>query len=145
MKRQEDAIQKKAAKDRAAAEEAQLAEANKWQELADKRAADLSERDKRIADLEQAQATAEKYGAALTTYVDKLSANLPEEIGTLLAGMDLADRLAWLTANAEKFAKAPEGDEGKTTTKRPLPETPSPRGGEKLTPEERRKQAARTW
>lgn len=127
--------------------EAELADAAEWQTLAEKRQKQITALENRLAELDKQAETADKYGAALSTYVDKLSANVPPEITALLANMDAADRLSWLTSNAEKFAKAtteqPEAENG--AAKRPLPSTPPPNSSAKMTPEERRKKSARTW
>jgi uncharacterized protein (DUF3084 family) len=147
LKRQEEKLSKSAKQTAEAEAEKKLAEAAEYQKLAETRAERIAEHEKRIAELEQSQAQADKYGAALSTYVEKLSANVPPEITALLENMDAADRLSWLTSNAEKFAKAtteqPEAENG--AAKRPLPSTPPPNSSAKMTPEERRKKSARTW
>ena len=146
LKRQEEKLSKSAKQTAEAEAEKKLAEAAEYQKLAETRAERIAEHEKRIAELEQSQAQADKYGAALSTYVEKLSANVPSEITALLASMDAADRLSWLTSNAEKFAKAAEQPEAENgAAKRPLPSTPPPKSSTKITPEERRRKAARTW
>jgi uncharacterized protein YPO0396 len=146
LKRQEESIKKKAQRDADEAAETKLAEAAEWQKLADKRQKSLTEKEARIAELEQEQARAEKYGQALDTYVEKLSSGLPKSILSLLEKMDAADRLAWLAANAEQFASAgDDGEDPETPAKPKIPATPKSSGSQKITPEERRKKAARTF
>ncbi|MCB8988090.1 MAG: hypothetical protein H6661_10125 [Ardenticatenaceae bacterium] len=144
-----DQQKRQAQKDAEAEAEKKLAEAAEWQTLAEKRAGAVKDLEVKLAELERVQVTAEKYGAALTTYVEKLSANLPEPILALLENMDAADKLAWLSANAEQFAAANgNGEAAETTTaaaKTKLPPTPKPSGSTQITPEERRKRAARTF
>lgn len=138
---------RQAQKDAEAEAEKKLAEAAEWQTLAEKRAGAVKDLEAKLTELERVQMTAEKYGAALTTYVEKLSANLPEPILALLENMDAADKLAWLSANAEQFAAASgNGEAAETTTaKTKLPATPKPSGSTQITPEERRQRAARTF
>lgn len=143
-----DQQKRQAQKDAEADAEKKLAEAAEWQTLAEKRAGAVKDLEAQIAELQQHQATAEKYGQALTTYVEKLSANLPEPILALLENMDAADKLAWLSANAEQFATANgegDGTAEAAAAKPKLPATPKPSGGTQITPEERRKRAARTF
>jgi len=70
--------------------------------------------------------------------VAQLSEGLPESILALMADMDQAAKLEWLTANRAQFVKA----ENPETTPPPngVPPTP-PASEEKLSDEQRRKQA----
>lgn len=137
--------------DEAKEEEAtkQLEQAAEWQKLAEKRQTQLSDRDKRIAELESQAELAEKYAKALGSYVDKLSDGLPDAITALLEPMDAAARLEWLTANRDQFVQQEDGEGDDSpepeAPKRPLPETPKPKGSGSLSQEERRKRAARTF
>ena len=144
LSRQEKKLRRELEEATDKAKEKELADAAEWQTLAEKRQAQISKLEAKLGELEKQAETAEKYGAALSTYVEKLSANVPPEITALLDKMDAADRLAWLTSNAEKFAKAAEQPED-GAAKRPLPHTPPPSGMTKITPEERRQRAARTF
>jgi len=146
LSRQEKKLRRELEEQADKAKEEELADAAEWQTLAEKRQKQIAKLEEERAALQQQAAVAEKYGTALTGYVERLSANLPPEITALLENMDAADRLAWLSANAEKFAKATEAEaETNGAAKRPLPSTPPPTSGAKITPEERRRKAARTF
>lgn len=121
----------------------QLEEAAEWQKLAEKRQKQLQDRDVRLAELEAQAGQADKYSKALETYVTALSDGLPDAIMTLLASMDTADRLTWLTANRDQFVQQPTDEP--EAKKRPLPSTPAPTPAPKLNEDDRRKKAARTW
>lgn len=127
----------------------QLEEAAEWQTLAEKRQAQLSKHEAKIAELESRAQLVEKYAQALDGYVAQLSDGLPEAIMGLLAPMDAAAKLEWLTANRSQFVQtdATGADEQQATAdKRPsVPSTPPPQGSKGLSVEERRKRAARTF
>lgn len=134
--------------DQAKDEEAtrQLESAAEWQKLAEKRQAQLAERDGRITELEAAAALVEKYGVALDAYVTQLADGLPAPILALLAPMDAAAKLEWLAANRAQFAQpAATETSGQPAQRAAIPQTPRPRTDQPLTDAERRKRAARTF
>ena len=125
------------------AAEEKLAEAAEWQTLADKRKKALEDQDERIKELEAEAAKTAVYAEALEGYSSALSAGLPPEILDLIGKLDVAARLAWLTANAGKFA--PNGSQDAKPATRALPATPKPSGSVELSTDERRSSAARTF
>lgn len=127
--------------------ETELADTAEWQTLAEKRQGQVAKLEQRLQELEQTAAVAEKYGKALEVYVKQLSEGLPAPILALMEPMDQAARLEWLTANRAQFVKtdATSGPAVPQPTRPTLPATPAPNGTTALTPEERRKRAARTF
>lgn len=114
----------KAEKAAAKAKEDALAEAaaknGEWQQLAEQRAARLSELETQLGDLEAATARAGRYEQALGKQVEALRKDLPKHLLPLLDKLDVAEQLEWLAANREQVALA------KTTG---VPATPRAQGG----------------
>lgn len=79
------------------AEEKRLAEQQKWQELAEKRENDLTTAAALVETLTQ---RAERAEIALQGYLDKLSADVPDHIKSLLDHLDIVARLEYLTKHA---------------------------------------------
>lgn len=104
--RQESAKRRKALRDaeKAAqvAEEAQLADRQEWQELANKRQA-------RIAELEPLESSVQSYRDTMTEMLDARVAELGERAKTAIdglpEGMDALAKLRWLNSNATLFAQ----------------------------------------
>lgn len=146
LSRQEKKLRRELEDQTEKAKEKELADAAEWQTLAEKRQNQLAKLEAKLAELEQQAETADKYGKALETYVAQLADGLPAPILSLLEGMDQAAKLEWLAANRAQFVTADEPEAETAAPKRPLPSTPAPSANStKMTPEERRRKAARTW
>lgn len=146
LSRQEKKLRRELEEQADKTKEKELADAAEWQTLAEKRQGQIAKMEQRMAELEKAAGVAEKYGAALEGYVKQLSDGLPAPILALLEPMDQAARLEWLTANRAQFVKSDAPATAVPQPARPtLPATPAPNGFANLSPEERRKRAARTF
>ena len=117
LRRDREARERQTAKERETAEAAQLAEQQKFKELADKHAA-------RVAELEPYQAKAERYEAALTALLTEERKQVPEHLYPLLDRMDPADQLEYIAGHRDKFA-LPPATNGHTTG---VPATPRASG-----------------
>lgn len=144
--------------ERAAAEKAQrdatLKEQQKFEELAETRAAEVAELTNRntalAAERDDVQAQLERANAALATHLATLEKGLtiPDGVKELLEGKSVVDRLEWLSKNAETF-KSPVNDDGgkpkPNETKPPVrgvPPTPEPRKTVAPSADEKAKRAA---
>lgn len=131
LAREQAKSEKAAEKAKKEAELARLAENQEFQELAQKRQERVVELEEQVADYDELQERAKKYEKALTGYRDALIKGVPENVRSLLDGLDIADQLQWLSDNAKQFS----GD------KTPLPSTPSQNGTNGLTADEKRRRA----
>ena len=123
-------------KARKEAEDAALETQQEWQKLAEQRQTRITELEPLQAQMETAEATIERYKGALTSMLEAQRKDLPAHILSLLDKQDPVDQLEYLAANADELR--PQGRQG-------IPATPKANGTTKLTDDERRKQAARTW
>lgn len=121
LARKERQAEERERKAREEAEAKALEESQQWQKLAEKRQAQIAELEKRVAELEASEGPAKRNADALKKHVEAQLTGVPEHIQTLLARMEPAEQLEWLTANADKLKPA-------ETEKRPVPPTP-PAGG----------------
>lgn len=137
LKRQEAKIRKELETAKKKTEAEELEASQEWQTLAQKRQSQIQELEKRVAELEPLAEKVEKYEAALAGYRDSLLKGVPDHVKELLADKDIADQLTWLSTNATKFRKRAEGEDGG------LSATPGATADQKLSAEERRKQAFR--
>lgn len=115
------------------AEEDQLAEQEKWQDLAEKRAARLLELEPlepRVTEIEKER---DSYKSALQAHVDAQLASVPEHITELLSDRDPIEQMEWLDKHAETFRK--QGAAG-------VPDSPSANGDTKMSETEKRQLAA---
>lgn len=113
------------------AEDKRLAEQQEFQTLAEKRKAEL---DEATTNNTRLQEQLDKQTTVLTALYEGRKALVPEMFQPLLDSMDVVDRLDWLAKN-EKQLK-PQSNGG-------IPHTPQPQGRGEITPEERRRKAAR--
>lgn len=136
LERAKTQAQKDAEKARSEAEAKALEDGAQWQKLAEKRAGQVADLEKRIAELEAGVEPAKRNAAALQKHVEAQLAGVPEHIKALLTRMDAAEQLEWLSANADKLT---------AQSNKVVPATPEskdkPAG--KMTAEERREVAAR--
>lgn len=121
--------------------ETELADAAEWQTLAEKRQKQIAKLEEEKTALQQTADLSDKYAKALAAYVKQLSEGLPEAIVGLLAGKDEAEKLEWLTANRAQFVKADGQETAVPPTTNGVPPTPPASGENKLSDEQRRKQA----
>lgn len=122
----------KAAADKASEEKA-LAEQSKFQELAEKREADVkaltTQHEATRSELDETKAALGRAESALATYLENLEKELtiPNGVKELLEGKPVAERLEWLTKNASTFKVATDDgtktNEGRSTGKG-IPPTP---------------------
>jgi hypothetical protein len=114
------------------ADSKRLEEQQKWQELAEKRGQKAQEAE---TGLTAATERLGRYETALTSFLQAEKAAIPDIFHDLLGKMDVVEQLEWIAANKAKLTiKTPNG----------IPATPPPKGKGELSPEERRRQAART-
>lgn len=111
-----------------AADELRLAEQQKWQELAAKRADELTATTAKATTLE---AQVAKLTDALSGYLAKEREGVPEHIGALLDKLDIADQLTYISANKEAWQRRPDG----------IPPSPKPGEAPALSEQERRQRA----
>jgi flagellar motility protein MotE (MotC chaperone) len=111
------------------AEESRLAEQQKFQELADKRKAQLETLEPQVKTLQE---QVERYRSALEQYTKAALEQAPDFVRPLLEKMDPVDQLQYLSEHAAAFAAgAADGP----------PKTPKPRGEGELSDDERKKRA----
>ncbi len=146
-------IEKRLMRDRDKLERAHRAEIKKrddldleagaeWQKLAESRQSDIGKLQAQLEELKPQGDKLERFEAALTTYVEKLKAGVPEEIMALLEGQDVDAQLEWLTKNAGTFV-ADDKTNGQPAGGTGIPPTPKPSDSTKLADKERRKRAHR--
>lgn len=128
LEREKDKAEKLAAKARADAEADAAKKNGEWQKLAEQREAELSDLQKRIAELEIFPAKAERYEGTLKKFLAAQKKDLPGHILSLLEKLDPVDQLEYLTANADALHKVETPAEA-----RPLGTPPGkrPTGGNK--------------
>lgn len=102
LERAERKAKEKADKDREAADAAKLAENQQYKELADKATAKAT---KLEADYETTKEKAERYEAALTTYLATQRKTVPSHLHGLLDKLDPVDQLEWIAANGDKLTQ----------------------------------------
>lgn len=115
------------------AEEKRLAEQQEFQTLAEKRKAELDEATTNNTRLTE---QLERQTTVLNALYEGRKALVPEMFQPLLDSMDIVDRLDWLSKNESKLKPQTNGG---------IPHTPQPQGKGDLTPEERRRKAARVF
>ena len=114
LERAKETWEKKAQADadkaKQAAEDARLAEAQEFQQLAQRRQKTIEDQAEELAVAQEQAKLTEKYAKALEVYRDQLIDGVPEHITSLLKGMDVVDQLNWLTENSETLAPMGEDD-----------------------------------
>ncbi len=133
LEREKSKSEKDAKKIKDKAEADALVAQQEWQKLAEKRAKEVEERDKQLADLEPIKAKAERYGAALKKYLDAQRAGLPDHILALLDKLEPADQIEYIATNRDKLVTTPAGQ---GDLKKPVPPTPKPGDPQQVTQEE---------
>jgi molecular chaperone GrpE (heat shock protein) len=132
--------QKKAEQKALKAKEEALAEAatknGEWQQLAEQRAARLTELETQLATLDATTTKAQRYEAALGKQVEALRKELPKHLLPLLDKLDVAEQLEWLAANREQLAPT------KTTG---VPATPRAQGNTDATAQEQARQQSASF
>ena len=108
------------------AEEAALVKNQEWQQLAEKRAAEL---EKQKTELEPFKEQAEKYKAALDAQLTKVKEKLPKYLLPLIENMDPVEAMAYITEYAEELGA------------KPLTYSETPEGREKKVNDEEKKEA----
>lgn len=132
LERERAKAEKEREKAEKAADEKRLAEQQKWQELAAKRQGDIEALEAQIDDLKTEAAKVQKYAKALEGYRDALIESVPDPVKELLKGMDIADQLSWLSANANTLNGRAPG----------FPQMPKPAGDQpEISPQEKSKRA----
>lgn len=135
LKAEWEAAEAKRQKETAEADTARLTEQKKFEELAEKRKASL---DSVTGERDALKATVEAQAAVLLKLYEARKAAVPEMYQPLLDKLDVVERLDWIAANEEKLAPGRTQPNGITPT-------PSPQGKGQLTPDERRRRAAKTF
>lgn len=102
-----------------ATEEA-AAKNGEWQKLAETRAAEIAEANKKLGELESATARLAEYEATIKLQADAAKKDLPAHILSLLDALPPVKQLEWLAKNADALGKRP------TQT---IPATPPPASG----------------
>lgn len=133
--RELEAAEQERTKAQQAEAEKRMAEQQKFQELAEKRAA---ERDDATKQAETLQERVTRQEEALQALYDGRKEAVPEMYRPLLEKLDLVERLEWIAANEDVLTTAKAKPNG-------IPATPAARGKGELSPEERRRRAARTF
>jgi hypothetical protein len=129
----------KAKADADAAEAKRQAEQGEWEKLARTNEGRVTELDGLNKDL---TARIERADKVITTLVETRKAGLPEAMLKALDGRDIYDQLEIANAyHASAPAQPANGQPGRTATT----PTPAPQGPQKLTDEERRARAVRTF
>lgn len=103
------------------AEAEALAQNQKWQELAQKHEGTIKTLEAKLAEVESAQQTLDRYKGALEAHLKTQREGLPAHILALLDKLDAVDQLEYIAANAGELRK-----------KVKVPGTPDPAGDDKL-------------
>lgn len=130
-KKQREAAADKARKE---AEEKTLLEQGEFKTLAEQRAGELAAAQAKLEAAKAVEARAEKHEKALKAHVEALLKDAPKHLTELLAKLDAAEQLAWITANPDALktteaakptprgTPVPTGQQGR----RPAPQTTEP-------------------
>lgn len=102
-KQQRETAAEKARKD---AEAKTLEEQGNFKTLAEQRAAELAAAQAKIEASKATEKTAERYQTALKTHVDSLLKDAPAHLSELLAKLDPAEQLEWITKNPDALKPA---------------------------------------
>lgn len=128
-------IKERLAREKTASEKAQAEAAKKaaddaaaqngeWQKLAETRAAEIAEANKKLGELETAKTQLAEYEAAIKLQADTAKKDLPAHILSLLDALPPVKQLEWLAKNASVLGQRP------TQT---IPGTPPPASGKDVT------------
>ena len=117
-----------------AAEAAQLAAQQKWQELAEKREAEIRSLEGQLAEGKTREGRLTRLEAALTAQLETQRAGLPAHLLLLLDKMPVEEQLEYLAANAAALRPVGAGAG--------IPATPAAQGTTGLTDEQRRENSA---
>lgn len=128
-------IKERLAREKTASEKAQAEAAKKaaddaaakngeWQKLAETRAAEIAEANKKLGELETAKTQLAEYEAAIKLQADAAKKDLPAHILSLLDALPPVKQLEWLAKNASVLGQRP------TQT---IPGTPPPASGKDVT------------
>lgn len=121
LERESAKVEKAAQKAREEAETKALADQQKFQELAEKRAKALTDLEATAADLtgkvESATQRAERYEKALTAMLTEQRKRVPDHLHSLLDKLPVDEQLAWIASNGDKLTGATG-----------VPATPKPAG-----------------
>jgi len=104
LEREQKKAEKTAQKAREAALAEQAAKNGEWQQLAEQRAARLTDMETQLATLEATTTKAQRYEQALGKQVETLRREVPKHLLPLLDKLDVAEQLEWLAANREQLA-----------------------------------------
>lgn len=122
LERERKKAESAAQKAREEAESKALAEQQKFQELAEKRAKALADLEASTADLttklEAEQNKAQRYEQALTSLLAEQRKRVPEHLYSLLDKLDPVEQLEWIATNGDKLTSAAG-----------IPATPKPQAG----------------
>jgi vacuolar-type H+-ATPase subunit E/Vma4 len=117
--------------------QAEAAAANgQWQQLAEQRAARLTDMETQLATFDEATAKLQRYEKALRTQVESLSKDLPKHLTPLLSKLDPIEQLTWLAENREQLAPP------KTTG---VPATPRAQGSTDAAAQEQARQQSASF
>lgn len=116
------------------AKERQLAQEQKWQQLATERETERDTANRLLADTE---ALAKRQAEALQKFYDARKAAVPEMYRPLLDKLDIVERLEWIAEYEPKLVQ--------TTRPNGIPATPQAQGQGEISVEERRRRSQRTF
>jgi hypothetical protein len=134
LEREQKKAEQKAQKAREDVLAEMAAKNGEWQQLAEQRAAKLTELEQQIATLDATTTKVQRYEQALAKQVEALRKDVPKHLAPLLDRLDVVEQLDWLANNRDVVApKQPNG----------VPATPRAQGGlDAATQAEARQQAA---
>lgn len=136
LEREQKKADQKAQKAREDALAEQAAKNGEWQQLAEQRAARLTDMETQLATLEATTTKAQRYEQALGKQVETLRKDVPKHLLPLLDKLDVAEQLEWLAANREQLAPPkPTG----------VPATPRAQGGLDAAAQEQARQQSATF
>lgn len=124
LAREKTANEKAQAEAAKKATEEAAAKNGEWQKLAETRAAEIAEANKKLGELESATARLAEYEAAIKLQADTAKKDLPAHILSLLDALPPVKQLEWLAKNASVLGQRP------TQT---IPGTPPPASGKDVT------------
>lgn len=138
LERERQKQEKAADKARREAEEQAAKDQGKWQELAESHAKRISELESLEPQLEETQATADRYKGALERHLEVQRSELPGHITALLDQLDPVAQLEWISEHRETITASQNGNQ----TKKGVPPAPKP-GDDRMTDEDKRRVAYR--
>jgi molecular chaperone GrpE (heat shock protein) len=136
LEREQKKAEKTALKAREDALAEQAAKNGEWQQLAEQRAARLTDMETQLATLESTTTKAQRYEQALSRQVEAQRKDLPKHLLPLLDKLDVVEQMEWLAANREQLAPP------KTTG---VPATPRAQGSTDAAAQEQARQQSASF